>query len=116
MVLIHIEAPDEAGHEGNIQEKIRAIENIDSKIVGPVYNALLEKYNEFRLLILPDHYTPIQKKTHTAEPVPFAIYSADSVKKSKLSFTESNANKTGIKIKKGHELMRHFINGDISVE
>ncbi len=111
MVLIHIEAPDEASHEGNIYEKIRAIENIDSKIVGPVYNAL-KKYNEFRILVLPDHYTSIQERTHTSDPVPFAVYGTDSVKKSKRSFTESNAKK-GTRIKKGYKLMRHFIKGDL---
>ncbi len=111
MVLIHIEAPDEASHEGNIYEKIRSIENIDSKIVGPVYNAL-KKYNEFRILVLPDHYTSIQERTHTSDPVPFATYGTDSVKKSKLSYTESNA-KRGARIKKGYKLMRHFINGDL---
>jgi len=111
MVLIHIEAPDEASHEGNIYEKIRAIENIDSKIVGPVYNAL-KKYNEFRILVLPDHYTSIQERTHTSDPVPFAVYGTDSVKKSKRSFTELNAKK-GTRIKKGYKLMRHFIKGDL---
>jgi 2,3-bisphosphoglycerate-independent phosphoglycerate mutase len=112
MVLIHIEAPDEASHEGNIYEKIRAIENIDSKIIGPVYNAL-KKYSEFRILVLPDHYTSIQERTHTSDPVPFATNGTDSVKKSKLSFTESNASRTRIKIKKGYKLMRHFIKGDL---
>ena len=112
MVLIHIEAPDEASHEGNIYEKIHAMENIDSKIIGPVYNAL-KKYNAFRMLVLPDHYTSIQEKTHTSDPVPFATYGTDSVKKSKLSFTESNASRTRIKIKNGYELMGHFIKGDL---
>ncbi len=112
MVLIHIEAPDEAGHEGNIHEKIRAIENIDREIIGPVYNELKE-YNEFRILILPDHYTPIKEKTHTTEPVPFTIFGTNSNEKSKLSFTESNANKTGVKVKEGHKLMKHFIDGSI---
>ena len=113
LVLIHIEAPDEAGHEGNIHEKIRAIENIDKKIIGPVFDAL-KKYNEFRMLILPDHYTPISKKTHTSEPVPFTIYSTDSGKKSSLSFSESNAEQTGLRVKKGYKLMSHFIEGDIA--
>jgi 2,3-bisphosphoglycerate-independent phosphoglycerate mutase len=113
LVLIHIEAPDEAGHEGNIREKVRAIENIDRKIIGPVFN-VLQKYKEFRMLVLPDHYTPISKKTHTSEPVPFTIYSSDSVKESKLSFSESNAKKTGLKVKKGFKLMSHFIEGDLA--
>ena len=113
LVLIHIEAPDEAGHEGNIHEKIRAIENIDKKIIGPVFDAL-QKHKEFRMLVLPDHYTPISKRTHTSEPVPFTIYSTDSAKESKLSFSESNAKQTGLKVKKGYELMSKFIEGDIS--
>ncbi|MCP4269115.1 MAG: cofactor-independent phosphoglycerate mutase, partial [Candidatus Brocadiaceae bacterium] len=100
LVLIHIEAPDEAGHEGNVHEKIRAIENIDKKIIGPVFDAL-KKYNEFRILILPDHYTPVSKRTHTSEPVPFTIYDTDSGKKSNLSFSEPNAKQTGLKVKKG---------------
>lgn len=112
LVLIHIEAPDEASHEGNIHEKIRAIENIDKKIIGPVFDAL-KKYNEFRMLILPDHYTPIIKKTHTSEPVPFTIYSTDSGERSNLSFSESNAEQTGLRVKKGYKLMSHFIEGNL---
>jgi 2,3-bisphosphoglycerate-independent phosphoglycerate mutase len=112
LVLIHVEAPDEAGHEGNIHEKIRAIENIDKKIIGPVLGAL-KKYNEFRILILPDHYTPISKRTHTSDPVPFTIYGAVSGNISKLSFSESNAEQTGLRVKKGYKLMSHFIEGKI---
>lgn len=112
LVLIHIEAPDEAGHEGNTHEKVRAIENIDKKIVGPVLDAL-KKYDDFRILVLPDHYTPISKRTHTSEPVPFAIYGTISGDKSKLVFSESNAKQTGLRVKKGHKLMSHFIEGNI---
>ncbi|GJQ58702.1 MAG: cofactor-independent phosphoglycerate mutase [Candidatus Scalindua sp. AMX11] len=113
LVLIHVEAPDEAGHEGNIGEKIRAIENIDSKIVGPLHTAL-KKFGNFRMLILPDHYTPIQERTHTREPVPFAMYGADFHEKSTLAFSESNAALTNLEIHKGHTLMRHFIEGTLS--
>ncbi len=113
LVLIHIEAPDEAGHEGNIGEKIRAIENIDSKIVGPLYTAL-KKYTDFRILLLPDHYTPIEKRTHTREPVPFAMYGSDLYKKNNLSYSESNAARTNLEIPKGHTLMRYFIEGTLS--
>ncbi|MFV1976869.1 MAG: cofactor-independent phosphoglycerate mutase [Candidatus Scalindua sp.] len=112
LVLIHIEAPDEAGHAGDIHEKIRAIENIDKKIIGPVLGAL-KKYNEFRILILPDHYTPISKRTHTSDPVPFTIYGNVSGSISKLSFSESNAEQTGLRVKKGYKLMSHFIEGKI---
>ncbi len=112
LVLVHIEAPDEAGHEGNVHEKVRAIENIDKKIVGPVFDAL-KKYDDFRILVLPDHYTPISKRTHTSEPVPFAIYGTVSGDKSKLTFSESNAEQTGLRVKKGYQLMGHFLKGNI---
>ncbi len=112
LVLVHIEAPDEAGHEGNANEKIRAIENIDKKIVGPVLDAL-KKYDDFRILVLPDHYTPICKRTHTSEPVPFAVYGTVSGNKSGLAFSEANAEQTGLRVKKGHQLMGHFIEGNI---
>ncbi len=112
LVLIHIEAPDEAGHEGNTHEKIRAIENIDKKIVGPVLDAL-KKYDDFRILILPDHYTPISKRTHTSDPVPFTIYGTDCENKSNLAFSESNAEQTGLRVKKGYQLMSHFIEGNV---
>jgi len=112
LVLIHIEAPDEAGHEGNTREKILAIENIDKKIVGPVLDAL-KKYDDFRILILPDHYTPISKRTHTSDPVPFTIYGTGTGNKSNLAFSESNAEQTGLRVKKGYQLMSHFIEGNI---
>ncbi len=112
LVLIHIEAPDEAGHEGNTHEKIRAIENIDKKIVGPVLDAL-KKYDDFRILILPDHYTPISKRTHTSDPVPFTIYGTGCENKSNLEFSESNAEQTGLRVKNGYQLMGHFIGGDV---
>lgn len=73
--FIHIEAPDEAGHEGNLPEKIRAIENIDSIILGKLLKELPKIDSEYTIAILPDHPTPINIKTHTMTPVPFAVYS-----------------------------------------
>jgi 2,3-bisphosphoglycerate-independent phosphoglycerate mutase len=73
--FIHIEAPDEAGHEGNLSEKIRAIENIDSIILEKLLKQLPEIDPEFTIAVLPDHPTPVNIKTHTMTPVPFAIYS-----------------------------------------
>lgn len=73
--FIHIEAPDEAGHEGNLPEKIRAIENIDSIILEDLFEKLPEIDDEYTIAVLPDHPTPIDIKTHTRNPVPFAIYS-----------------------------------------
>lgn len=81
-VYVHVEAPDEAGHIGNIELKIKAIEDFDEKVVGTILDNNLEEY---KIMLLPDHYTPISVKTHTKDPVPFAIYSnsennADEVK------------------------------------
>jgi 2,3-bisphosphoglycerate-independent phosphoglycerate mutase len=74
VVFVHVEAPDEAGHEGNRVEKIRAIENFDQKIVARVMAKLPELDSDYRVLVLPDHPTPLAKKTHTSEPVPFILY------------------------------------------
>ncbi|MDO5826623.1 MAG: 2,3-bisphosphoglycerate-independent phosphoglycerate mutase, partial [Methanosphaera sp.] len=73
--FIHIEAPDEAGHEGNLPEKIRAIENIDSIILGTLFEKLPEIDEEYTIAVLPDHPTPVDIRTHTMTPVPFAVYS-----------------------------------------
>ncbi|HUS75418.1 MAG TPA: cofactor-independent phosphoglycerate mutase [Methanothrix sp.] len=72
-VYLHIEAPDEAGHEGNIELKVRAIELFDEKVVGPVVEGLEKSGEDWRVLVLPDHATPISIKTHSRDPVPFAI-------------------------------------------
>ena len=72
LLLIHIEAPDEAGHAQNIEEKVKAIERIDEFIVGPIIDSL--EGEDFRVAILPDHPTPIQRGTHTRDDVPFVIY------------------------------------------
>ncbi len=112
LIVVHIEAPDEMGHSGNAKEKAKSIEDIDKKIVGPILEHLKQSADNFRFLVLPDHYTPISIRTHTSEPVPFAMY-GDSIKKEKgLKFTEENAKKTGLKINKGYELMDHFLRGN----
>jgi len=73
LVYLHVEAPDEAGHSGSIRDKIQAIEDFDGKIVGPVLNGL-EKFDRYRVLLMPDHPTPIEIRTHTADPVPYALF------------------------------------------
>lgn len=108
LVLVHVEAPDEAAHMGSIEEKIKAIENIDALIVGPLHDAL-KNYGDYRLLFLCDHYTVIQKRTHSTEPVPFAMCGTGLGPPSGLDITESNAKKTRLFLKKGHELMELFL-------
>lgn len=110
LVLVHIEAPDEAGHEGNVHEKVQAIEQIDSKIIGPILEAE-NKFRDLRILVLPDHYTPIVKRTHTPESVPFAAYGTGIEKGAGFPYSEANAHASGLHIKEGHRLIEHLISG-----
>ena len=109
-VYIHMEAPDECGHHGDIEGKIKSIELIDEKVVGPITDAL-KGMGDYRILVMPDHPTPISIKTHTHEPVPYLIY--DSTKKSsepsELRYTEKDAATTGIYVDPGYTLMKRFL-------
>jgi 2,3-bisphosphoglycerate-independent phosphoglycerate mutase len=112
-VYVHVEAPDEASHNGNLKEKIQAIEDFDGKIVGPILRGL-QNYGDFRVLVLPDHPTPIALKTHSSEPVPFVLLTSEDAPKilqENRSFDEVAAQKTGFFIERGHELMEKFIKG-----
>ena len=113
LVYVHVEAPDEAAHNGNLKDKIEAIEDFDQKIVAPILEGA-EKLGGYRLLILPDHFTPLTIKTHSPEPVPFIVFSSeekDNSIKAGRSFDEESAEKAGLLIEKGHELMQKFIQG-----
>jgi len=111
-VFLHVEAPDEAGHAGNWKEKIEAIENFDRKVVGTVLQGL-ESFDDFRVMVVSDHLTPIPKRTHTAEPTPFAWASKRELARSGAGgvFSEDSACNSGLLIEKGHELMDGFISG-----
>jgi 2,3-bisphosphoglycerate-independent phosphoglycerate mutase len=113
IAYIHVEAPDEAGHSGNYRDKIKAIEDLDALVVGNVLRGM-EAFDEYRILILPDHATPIEIKTHSDEPVPFVIYDSRTKRKNKnTSFDESITERDDILvIEDGHTLMDHFIKGD----
>jgi 2,3-bisphosphoglycerate-independent phosphoglycerate mutase len=108
ILFIHIEAPDEAGHSGNAQLKKKAIEQIDKFVVGPVFKAI-QNYEKWRILVMPDHPTPVKNGSHSSEPVPFAMagYNINGILKT--GFGESNAAKSGFKIEKGFELMEYFL-------
>jgi len=109
-VLLHVEAPDEAGHSGNLQEKIEAIEAFDEKVVGTVLNGL-EGHEAYRIMVVSDHLTPIAKKTHTPEPTPFAWASKSELESRAEGppYTEESALKSGLIFEKGHELMSAFL-------
>ena len=108
-VYLHMEAPDECGHRHEIQNKVRSIELIDAQVVGPLCQALGET-DDFKMLIMPDHPTPLSLRTHTHDAVPYLIYDSrkDTGRKG-LRYTERCAKDSGIYIAKGHELMKHFI-------
>jgi 2,3-bisphosphoglycerate-independent phosphoglycerate mutase len=110
-VYIHVEAPDEAGHSGSLEHKLRAVQDLDSKLIGPMLAGMKERFGEFRLLVMPDHATPVKLRTHTAEPVPFVIYDSRRQKDNAgAEYNESIAAGTdGIFIEKGHTLMDKFI-------
>ena len=114
-VYVHIEAPDECSHQGNMEDKIRAIEMIDEKIAGYIKAAMDKSGEDYRLMILPDHPTPISLRTHTSRPVPFLIFDSRKAKSSGVEqgngFNERTAASTGIMIEKGHTLMDHFFKG-----
>jgi len=108
VVFIHIEAPDEASHSGNVEMKKKAIEQIDRYIVGPVLKAL-QGYEKWRILVLPDHPTPLASRAHSAEPVPFAMAGTDVSSVLRTAFSEADAAKSGIRIENGFELMEYFL-------
>jgi len=108
LVFVHIEAPDEASHNGSVEMKKKAIEQIDKYIVGPVLEALTN-YESWRILVMPDHPTLISSRAHSSEPVPFAMAGADISGILHTTFSEANAAKSGFRIDNGFELMEYFL-------
>jgi len=109
LVFVHVEAPDEAGHSGNPQAKIEALQQIDAHIVAPVLERLKQEGDEWRLLLLPDHPTPCTIRTHTREPVPFALAGKNTAGIVDAPFTEQTARDADLHIAKGCDLMEFFL-------
>jgi len=110
-VYLHVEAPDEASHKGSLPEKIRAIEEFDSNIVAPVLEGLRRLSEPYRILVLPDHPTPLAIKTHSSEPVPFILYDSTKLPAQPLkrAYCEQDARATGVTVLQGWTLMDTFI-------
>jgi 2,3-bisphosphoglycerate-independent phosphoglycerate mutase len=108
-VYVHVEAPDEAGHMGDLRVKIDAIEAFDEKIVGAILKGMRE-FERYKILVLPDHPTPLSVRSHTADPVPFVIYSNEggALSTHGKRFDEVSAGQSGISIEKGFELIERF--------
>lgn len=112
-VYIHVEAPDECGHRHEIENKVTSIERIDEHILGPVMQAMRDDGEDFSVLLMPDHPTPLSIRTHTAEPVPFVIYRSNAPQPERdCRYTEEQAAKTGIFVPEGYRLMRALIHGE----
>ena len=109
IVAVHVEATDEAGHNGDVKGKVHALEQIDRHIVGPVLKRLQAEGDEWRILVLPDHPTPCTIRTHTAEPVPFAIAGKRIESVLPSPFTEAAAAASDLHIARGCELMEYFL-------
>ncbi len=108
-VFVHVEAPDEASHNGEVQEKIKAIERIDADILGPVLNHF-GPYDDVRVMILPDHPTPVTLRTHTADPVPCVIYGKGVASDGAADYNEASAASRKKVFPSGEKLMEFFTN------
>lgn len=109
-VYIHLEAPDEMGHQGSVEHKITAIEYLDQRIVRPIIEAMEKSKEAFRILIMPDHPTPIRCRTHTSDPVPYLLYDSTKVVKMDGLYSEKDAIKTGILVKEGYRITEKLFN------
>lgn len=110
-VYLHVEAPDEAAHSGNLEHKMQAIEDFDSQVVGPILEGV-RKFDSYRILCTPDHPTPLAKMTHTSDAVPFILYSGEERENPGIAgYDEASAKATGLEIKEGFRMMEMLMKG-----
>lgn len=110
LVYIHVEAPDECGHHGDLEGKIQAIERIDQDIVGPLLKGLEEAGEDYSILVMPDHPTPIAIKTHISDPIPYLLYCSTDVTDSGIdTYTEKTGKSTGVYVEPGYLLMQQLL-------
>lgn len=104
-VYIHVEAPDEMGHQGSVERKVQAIAYLDQRVIGPLTKALDQEEVSYRLLVMPDHPTPIRVRTHTADSVPYLLYDSEEPKKENWNYNEEEAKESGNFIPLGHTII-----------
>jgi len=109
LVYLHFEAPDECGHRGEVKNKVKAIEEIDKRALLPMLEYLKGCGEDYRILIMPDHPTPLDIKTHTANPVPYLLYDSKKASDGVETFTEKNAVSTGVFIEHGPDIMEKLL-------
>lgn len=106
---IHVEAPDEMGHQGSVERKTEAIQYLDQRVIRPVKEGLDAFGEPYRILILPDHPTPVSVRTHTADPVPYLLYDSAGKEEHTWNYNEAEAKKSGVFFENGWELMEYFL-------
>ncbi|MCQ2520575.1 MAG: cofactor-independent phosphoglycerate mutase [Lachnospiraceae bacterium] len=111
-VYIHVEAPDEMGHQGSYERKVKAIENIDARIIGPLCEKLNTEGIDFKMLVLPDHPTPVRLRTHTSNPIPYLLYDSTKDCGMGLTYGETDAAKSDIFVANGYTLINRMIDRD----
>jgi 2,3-bisphosphoglycerate-independent phosphoglycerate mutase len=117
LAIVHLEGPDEAGHQGILKDKVQAVEDLDAKIVAPILQSLEQSGEDFRLVVTMDHYTPLALRTHVDWPVPMLLYDSRGVKlASGRSYSEANAKaavgENGLSFESGAAFFAHFVQGD----
>lgn len=106
---IHVEAPDEMGHQGELDHKVMSIEDLDRRLIAPVKKAMEDAGEDFRMLVLPDHPTPLRIRTHSANPVPYVLYDSTKQRKTSARYSEAEARATGIFEPQGYKLLDRFL-------
>lgn len=104
-VYVHLEAPDEMGHQGSVEKKIKAIENLDMRVTAPIVEGLEKAGIDFRLLVLPDHPTPIRVRTHTADPVPYLLYDSTAKREHAWNYNEKEGAESGNFVAHGFQMI-----------
>lgn len=108
-VYVHVEAPDEMGHQGSVERKVQAIENLDERVIKKIVEGMETSGEDFRLLVLPDHPTPIRVRTHTSSPVPYMLYDSTDVKDNTWHYNEKEGEASGNYVAEGHMMMDYFL-------
>lgn len=108
-VYVHMEAPDEMGHQGSLERKIKAIEYLDSRVLSIVVEKMEKSGEDYRMLVMPDHPTPIACRTHTSDPVPYMLYDSRQNRESGCLYNEADAKKNGIVVEQGYTLMSKLL-------
>ncbi len=105
---VHLEAPDEMGHQGSVERKVQAIENLDARVIAPIKAGLEQAGADFRMLVMPDHPTPIALRTHTGDSVPYLLYDSTKVQHNSWKYNEREAVQSGYSIAKGYEMIDYL--------